>query len=180
MLILPKEQWVFMPIPKTGTVSMYKTLEDNFTHIKYPRTKLSIPPEYSDFQRFTVVRNPYDRLISWWSAVINRPGDRYGHKAELIEYGLSTSFIDFLTLWSIKKVPTQCWYIEKNKNTKILRLENIDEEFNNLPFVKTNITMYSLNSTEKTKTKDDLTEQEIKAINSMFKKDFDNLGYEML
>ena len=180
MLVLVNEGWAFVPITKTGTVSMYETLQSRYAYERLKRSQLMLPEKYKGFKTFTVVRNPYDRMLSWWSSIIAPQGDRYGHKAELNKHGLSQSFEDFLKLWRIKNTHPQSWYVSHNKDTQVLHLETLEEDFNKLPFVKEYIQFHHLNISAKIKTIKELNQAEIDLVNSMFEEDFIKFGYERL
>lgn len=72
MIISNKHKVVFVAIPKTGTRSVYNSLRNVFAGELYKEHHKVIPKEYRDFFKFTIVRNPYDRIVSVWWATTHR------------------------------------------------------------------------------------------------------------
>jgi len=66
MVVLREYKIVWSSVPRTGTLSMLRLLK-HFKGIlvgKFHRH--TVPEKYKDYTRFMLVRNPYDRLLSWW------------------------------------------------------------------------------------------------------------------
>ena len=177
-------KFVYVSNTKSGSSSVYKFLEQNYTvQMRFNRPFKKIPPAFIDYPSFTVVRHPYPRLTSWWwSAVYNVKDDRYGHQRELAKMKLDTRFSHFLKLWKTKKQTRQVVVLEENKQgiDYVVKLENIDEEMSNLPFFKSeNIKLTNLNHRpDRPKWEDVLSENDIKEINKIYHEDFIAFGYE--
>lgn len=173
-------QFIFISATKSGSSSVYKVLGENFSGVRYKRTHKIIPKEFKNYTSFCVVRNPYSRLISWWWSICKAPTDRYGHWKELEQMGLTKSLEDFLTLWATKNGITQSKIVEVNdKIDYTVKLENLEEEFNQLPFVTNHITFPHKNKKNHPHWRELITPEAGEIINKTFKKDFEIFGYDM-
>jgi hypothetical protein len=75
-MISPDGRWIFVHIQKTGGNSIRSALEselnDPHKHFLAQELKpLYGEPVWAKTFKFTVVRNPWDRLVSWWSSINN-------------------------------------------------------------------------------------------------------------
>ena len=181
MFICSEKEFVYVAFTKSGSSSMYSLLKSNFSGQRLNRSWRKIPEEYKNYTSFCVVRNPYSRLVSWWWSICKADGDRYGHKKELQDRGLSLSLEDFLTLWREKKGAFQAPIVETvNRMDHVLKLENIEHDFNALPFVTKYIAIPKVNVKNKIHWTDLLTPKAIEMINAGWKRDFELLNYEMI
>lgn len=197
MFVCDNPKIVFVAIPKTATRSIYGLLKDNFGGRVISDHARKIPPAYNNYFSFCIVRNPYDRICSDYWSRCRRGSDRYGILTKFKQQGLENTLESYLDVYPRESRSTwfaQHNFIEGNNINKILHFEKLQEEFNELPFVKNNITLPLINTTSKKvfspKTKDFLTPrptwQELvtpaagKKINNIFKKDFELLDYEMM
>ena len=176
-------KFVYVSMTKCGSSSMVALLNDKFGGkvMSTGNTKMIIHPGCNDYYSFTVSRNPYARMISWWWSICKADGDRYGHKKELKDAGLSESLTDFLTLWEMKGDYSQSAYLELNKPLdQLLKLENIEEDFNSLPFVTEHVDIPKVNVKKHPSWQGMLDDNSRILINNIYKRDFDNFNYEML
>jgi hypothetical protein len=180
MFVCNSPKFIFVSVTKSGSSSIIDVLKSNFTGQALPRRPI-IPKQYNKHFSFCTVRNPYARMVSWWWSVCKMPGDRYHHKAELAEANLPPTLLGFLTLWKMKGDYSQSRYIEVNNGiSQILKLENIEEDFNTLPFMKKHVTIPTVNSKKHPPWTELLDEESGKTINQHYKKDFENFKYEMI
>lgn len=180
MFISHKPQFVYVAFTKSGSSSMYALLDQHFKGEKRNRTHRRIPDEYKHYPSFCVVRNPYSRLVSWWWSICKAEGDRYGHKKELADRGLTTSFTDFLKLWATKNGIAQAPIVNLNQFDYILKLENITNDLNTLPFFASKVEFPQRNKRNHPHWTDIITAESGKFINDTYREDFELLGYEML
>jgi len=174
---------VFVAIPKTGTRSVTEYIRTYLAAKRFKGTSthtVKIPRALSHHYSFTVVRNPFDRLVSYWWSTCMRP------------QGFQLSFEQFLkrehpSLQSRTQSYFQYPYIVENKLDKIIRYETLNEEFQQLPFYKDRTTLQWLNPTTKVwknipprpPTSELLTPKIKDIIRSDFAKDFEVCGYSM-
>jgi chondroitin 4-sulfotransferase 11 len=60
--------YFFISVPKTGSVSMHRMLKDGMAHNHMPAwvVRQSRAVAWKDAYTFAVVRNPWDRAVSWF------------------------------------------------------------------------------------------------------------------
>lgn len=139
-------RFLYIAIPKTGSSTMTHYLKAHYGAIEQGRhhaAEYSVPAGYLCW---TVVRNPYPRLLSWWDAwtfgYIGReypPEDRPSH---------TCSFAEFIAFMADNRdgedLPEQIRMIRAPQHlysqyqpcTVLIKLENIQDEFRSLPFAK--------------------------------------------
>src|SRR5215218_4648814 len=107
MLISKEEKVLFIHIQKTGGSSIAEALKQKIpdvtevfgTHDSALRARAALESEYSRLFKFAFVRNPWDRLVSWYMMIQQRekvwPGRRL---YRLWQYALdhSTNFEEFI------------------------------------------------------------------------------------
>ena len=182
MFINDDLKFVYVSMTKSGSSSIVALLKDKFGGTSNGNTRMVIPPCCENHYSFTVSRNPYARMISWWWSICKADGDRYGHKKELRDANLSESLPDFLLLWERKGDYSQTKYLSVNHDPldTILKLENIEEDFNNLPFVKEHVDIPKVNAKNHPSWQGLLNENSRVLINRIYADDFENFNYEML
>lgn len=173
-------KFVYVSITKSGSRSVIRLLRDNYGCNNIGHPKIVIPKQYEDYYSFLVVRNPYERMVSWWWAICKDKGDRYRHKAQLRKAGLTESLFDFLTFWSTGSFGQATHLTSNKKIDKIIKLENIQEEFNTLPFVKTPLAIPRINTHTRPSWEELLDVESGKLINRVYEDDFKCFGYEQL
>jgi hypothetical protein len=168
---------VFVAIPKTGTRSVVDYLEEHFNARKAKGTHThssDIPARLKNHYSFTIVRNPFDRMVSYWWSTCKRPGSpkRMGFETFLLQEGLRGGF--------------QYPYFKLNRFDKVIRYENLERDFMKLPFFIEGTSLKWLNPTvrewkgpPRPSTLEILTPRTCEIIRKKFRKDFELLGYSM-
>lgn len=164
---------VFVAIPKTGTRSVVKYMEKHLGARKTIGTRthsIRIPPALRKHYAFTTIRNPFDRMVSYWWSTCMRP---------------QGSKMKFETFLRGNKRSHQYPFITNNKLDKIIRYENLNEEFATLPFYIEGTSLEHINTTvrewngipPRPPTHELITPKIEKMIVEIFAKDFEVLGY---
>lgn len=196
-----KHNCIFVHIPKTGGTSIEHALEiprGDFscfnsgmdvlitynkkklvtTHAPAQLIKMFFPSIFTSFVKFTVVRNPYNRIVS-----------QYFFNAWMHKFDVSISgFRDWVRDYYSKPIAyvrsSQYDFIYHNGVClvdKIIKFENLENEFNDFctkfninakPLTKQNVSNYTIDK------KDLLTEENKEFIYSTFKIDFETFNYQ--
>ncbi len=143
MYISRKYNFAFIALTKTASTSVsemlcsqYKAKQVHTHHGWYSR-------DYHDCFRFTIVRNPYDRLVSIWNHMID--WNEKTPRAPIVKLGLSlSSFERFVESWCRqyrghkrlrKKWGKQTAFLRGAVLHRIIKYEKLEEGINSLPFV---------------------------------------------
>ena len=200
MLICRNQKVVFIAVPKTGTRSIYRVLQDHYGGKRIQDHLQVVPGQYRSFFTFIVARNPYDRVCSiYWAMCQRAPElDQYNWKNSLRKKGLENNLENFLLLVKsgvkqrVDHPIHQYRFHNRNDINSILRFESLQNDFNNLPFIKKPVELPRINITVDIKSvpgkirmprppwKEMINERSIRLINEIYAKDFDLLGYEMI
>ena len=156
--------------------------EYGWWHECFPRKPEKIRKKYD---WFTVVRNPYDRIISEFHCVFAR-----SIHAEITKDAIDKKDAEMFNRIIRHKIKArspkgdhyteQCEYL-KDMDVRIIRFENIKNEFDELMRErKINLTLnIRENAGKKTFSLRDLDQGTVDLINKVYKKDFHMLGYRM-
>lgn len=183
---------IFVHIPKCAGVSINKMFFGNLAggHATLNDYTVIFEPKcINEYFKFTIVRNPWDRLVSAYfflkSGGLNHEDRRFFEK-ELSQFNSFDDFvINWLTVDNIKKYhhfKPQLHYIsEANEKVNldfIGRLENIHNDLNYIcKRLNFNKTLPLLNKSNHTNYKDYYNQKTIKIVQDVYGKDIDFLGY---
>ena len=195
MVISKSLKYAFVSTMKCGTNSMYEFLVKEHKGSRHGdfhcRDKSFFTPEWFTF---TTVRDPYSRAVSiWWSTCKRHKmimTDRYKFRRKCKYNNLDPNkFVDFMK-WVVSVpvnkrqglIQTQSQWHKDLDYDKVLKIENLASDFNELPFVKTKtMIMPRINSTFKDRLPhDDYLDKEVKKlIVEWAKDDFDRFDYKI-
>lgn len=200
MVVCNEKRCIFIHIPKTAGTSIEQFLKDkdkNFIyylgvrdnrsmhHFTAMDLKKEIPNVFNNYYKFSIVRNPYDRLLSeyYWCPIPNI-GYKYGKtKADFLYYVTNViknnSYYD--NIYNDHFMPQYMFIYNKNKLMidQLFKYEDLEwvESYlkkklnieNNLPF---------LNKTKIVIKKDNWNDQQKEKIYKLYKNDFILFGYQ--
>lgn len=163
MIYIEDKRVVFVAIPKTGTRSVYQILRNNYGAKMHKEHFPVIPNHLKDYYSFTIVRNPYERVVSmWWSTCKRDQQINKERKASagsnFTELAGSDKLVDLLK-YMIKDpyngkgselFSKQSDYLRDNDFDKILMNETLTEEFSKLPFLDNKERLPRINTTTTT------------------------------
>lgn len=198
MIFSKKRKYIFISTPKTGTHSMFKLLQEEFDGERitpgFHRTEL--PPQVKDPHDYTVfstVRNPYDRLIALWNSLLHAKNDKKGYRDVWLAKLKRDDLYTFTKFVAKKKndiehiadlrlpqlvIPQYKWYQKMPSNVTPLHLENIEEEFNALPFVDKHVSIPHALHRDHASWDEVKTNEIIELANEWAGNDFELFGYK--
>ena len=202
MLVNNKRKLVFIHIPKNAGTTFKSVLysthgdvewkrpftdEKKYTHAPLKSFYASFP-ESKDYKVITIIRNPYERALSWYSyyrtpTYYNRhPQMRAVHYAQqpFLEF-LKWYNRSFKSKWEM--LPQVWWYTHKNKlhSDYQIRFENLEQDINKVSKeLEMDITFkipHNNKSSESLTVGDVYCDESISIINEWYKEDFKKLDY---
>ena len=210
-MIIDEHKTIFIHIPKNAGTSI-KTFFEYETFYNKHRTIDQIKKEnievYDSYRKFTVVRNPYDRMISWYFYLKRAMGiekTRGDHRWSSGEY-FPDSFLEWIkdplknyyTSWKLSDIRNSLHTdIEFNsdgrKNSvpllspqcywvddtvKILKYENLKEELDR--FFKKEINIPTRNKSKHEEYLNYYNKESLNIVYEKYKEDFEKFNYERL
>lgn len=156
MIVSHRHKYIYLALPKTGSIGMRNILIEHFAGERYkPHHLVVIPKGCEDYLVFTTVRNPYARFMSLFNFVRRMPKHRL--------YPVATTEIEFARWLADKTIepsieftqdevdyfypefrpelmkgrePNQTEFLSMSRQATILHLEQLNHEFFQLPFVE--------------------------------------------
>jgi len=175
-----EHEYVFVSTMKCGTHTMYELLKGlggrrvGGFHTCDPRL---IPLGYFVF---TVCRNPFTRAVSiWWSTCVR--DDRYRFRRFMPDWKSFECFAECLLRFKNKPphilLATQTKWHGPVVFDRYLKLENLEPEFNALPFVQDHVVLPRLNTSTYKDYWEAYTPDAIEMVREWGKEDFEKFGY---
>ena len=179
-MILFDKKIVFAHAPRTSGTSIEHALlegrlvKDSMKHLRASQLKKLVGKEWGQYYKFTIVRNPWDRIVSMY------------HQPYFAEIGaLTNKDLDFF-IANYKPAPwehgVQCSDYADEEMNLVLRFESRTEGLDKFEKetgikINNNIHKRSTNRTESSY-RDFYTETTKKAVEQMFRDDIERYGYK--
>jgi len=202
-MILGEENTIFIHIPKNAGTSIETFfLNSNFNiqpekHTTIHEIKRKFPEIYNSYRKFTIIRNPYDRIISWYFYLKENAENLMGSDIPTLmsEPSLSSSAIKPITMIDVEfiewiKKPFKFWpqppfshyldpqHIWLDKTVMILKYENLKKELNE--FFEKEINLPITNKTKHDHYSNYYNRESLDIINDRYKEDFEKYNYKKL
>ena len=181
-MIIDKEKLIFIHIPKNAGTSISSCFYCN--RIRQPRKHASIkeikdefPVEYKTYKKFAVVRNPYDRIVSYFF-YLKKLNNYYVRDIDFkawLNYLVSIKK-ENINNSELKKTFTQSSWIDNTVN--ILKFENLEKEMNN--FLKKEIKLPKINKSNHQNFLKYYDKNSLNNVYNIFKEDFEKFNYKKL
>ena len=210
-MIIDKHKTIFVHIPKNAGTSIKAFFECKEFYNKH-RTIEQIKTEnieaYNSYKKFAIIRNPYDRMVSWYfylKRAMDIEQTRGDYRWSSGEY-FPSNFLDWIkdplknyyTSWKLSDIRNSLHTdIEVNdigirdgvpllssqcdwidSTVEILKYENLNKELNK--FFKKEINIPTVNKTEHKKYLKYYNEESLDIVYNKYKKDFEKFNYKKL
>ena len=191
-MIIKDYKTIFVHIPKNAGTSIETFFKkDTYTFdermfnrhdtIKEIRWKLECndkfkkSKEYNKWKKFAIVRNPYDRMVSWYF---------FYNIKNLTRHADNTSFYSWVknptkfNLFEETKYLLKQHYTWIDDTVTILKYENLNEELNN--FFNKEIELPIINKTNHKQYLEYYNQESLDVVYEKYKKDFKKFNYKKL
>ena len=179
-MIIKEHRTIFVHIPKNAGTSIEEYF-GNSSFVIQPNKHDSIydvkkrfPNSYSNYRKFTIIRNPYDKMVSWYSYLKRNLGENY-------------DVIDF-NKWI--KNPLKFWHIDDpigylkpqhewvDDTVEIIKFENINKELND--FFGEDIDLPITNNSNRDHYLEYYNQESLDTIHERYKEDFEKFNYKKI
>tara|TARA_R100001530_G_scaffold128235_1_gene97858 strand:+ start:76 stop:615 length:540 start_codon:yes stop_codon:yes gene_type:complete len=179
-MIIEEHKTIFIHIPKNAGTAI-ETLFGNSSfriqpdkHANIHEIKKKFPKVYDSYRKFTIIRNPYDKMVSWYFYLKRNLGKSY-------------DIIDF-NEWI--KDPSQFWHANDpihfldsqhtwiDNTVKIIKFENLDKELNE--FFGKDIDLPVVNKSNHDHYSTYYNRESLDIIYDRYKEDFKKYNYKKL
>jgi len=179
-MIIQEHKAIFIHIPKNAGTSI-ETLFGNssfkvqpYRHANIHEIKRKFPKVYDSYSKFTIIRNPYDKMVSWYFYLKRNLGENY----EVLEFNE----------WI--KDPSKFWHADDpayfldpqhtwvDDTIVIIKYENLDEELNE--FFGEEISLPIINKSNHDHYSSYYNEESLGIIYDRYKEDFEKYNYKKL
>ena len=179
-MIIQEHKAIFIHIPKNAGTSI-ETLFTNksfriqpYKHANIHEIKKKFPEIYNSYRKFTIIRNPYDKMVSWYFYLKKQIGEDHN----VIEF--SEWLKDPFKFWHVND-PT---YFLDSQHTWVddtvvlIKYENLDKELNQ--FFGKEINLPITNKSDHDHFSSYYNKESSNIIYNKYKKDFEKYNYKKL
>jgi len=207
-MILDKHKTIFVHIPKNAGTSIKTIFDKNHVkregemptvheHKTIHEIKTKNPEEYNFYKKFAIVRNPYDRMVSWYTYLngyitSNDLLNTYQWNNDSKSYEIvETAELNINGFKEFVKDPVkngwgrihqkhlfreQCYWVDET--VTILRYENLEKELNK--FFEEKINLPIINKSVRNSTLVYYDKKLLDIVYNRYKADFEKFNYEKL
>ncbi len=178
--------FIFYRIPKNASTSVTKMLLEISEMKCYTQKQFKkIKDNYKNFKSFSIVRNPYDRLVSVYEDKIKSPCEP-GVVTTNFNFYENMPFKKFVKIVCSKKdrnldrhFRSQYFFLKDLDVDKIIRFENLNEDLRkSLGEIISKLNLPHERKTKRKKYKDYYDEETKKLVQKKYRKDFELFGYD--
>ena len=179
-MIIDSHKVIFIHIPKNAGTSIETYFaNDSFRiqptkHADIHEIKRKFKNSYNNYKKFTIIRNPYDKMVSWYFYLKRNLGENY-NVIEFNEWIKDTS-----KFWHVNDpvsyLKPQFEWIDNT--VEIIKFENINEELNNFFGEKINLPI--TNKSNRNHYLEYYNENSLDIIYNRYKKDFKKYNYKKI
>tara|TARA_R110002020_G_scaffold50211_1_gene142102 strand:- start:1210 stop:1746 length:537 start_codon:yes stop_codon:yes gene_type:complete len=178
-MIIDKHKAIFIHIPKNAGTSIEEYFSNESVRIQPEKhadiyeIKKKFKNSYNNYKKFTIIRNPYDKMVSWYFYLKRNLGD----------YNV-VEFNDWI------KEPSRFWHANDpisflkpqhewiNNTVEIIKFENLNKELNK--FFNKQINLPITNKSNHKHYLEYYNTESLDIIYNRYKKDFKKFNYKKL
>ena len=179
-MIIEEHKTIFVHIPKNAGTSIETYFANGSVRIQPEKhadiyeIKKKFKNSYNNYKKFTIIRNPYDKMVSWYFYLKRNLGENYN----IIEFNE----------WI--KDPSKFWHINDpisylkpqfewiDDTVRIIKFENIDKEINE--FFEKEINLSIINKSNHDHYSTYYNKESLNIIYNRYKEDFKKFNYKKL
>ena len=197
-MITKEYRVIFIHIPKNAGTSICNFLQEKQTsiciqpklHSDINDIKNKFPQAYKNYRKFAIVRNPYDRMVSWFS-YLKESAENSGFDMSLMyptefnewikdpfKYWLPHGKlnIDENGKYSLRFL--ECQHTWVDNTVTILKYEDLEQELNN--FFKEKINLPIINKSKRDDYMEYYNQKTLNIVYERYKEDFEKFNYKKL
>ena len=177
-MIIDEHECIFVHIPKNAGTSIEEYFGNGSVRIQPSKhadiyeIKARFKNSYNNYRKFTIIRNPYDKMVSWYFYLKRNLGEDY-NIVDFNEWIKNPS-----SFWHaddpISYLKPQCDWIDNTVET--IKFENLKEELNN--FFNEKIDLPITNKSNRNHYLEYYNEQSLSIIYNKYKEDFKQFNYK--
>jgi len=177
-MIIDKHKCIFIHIPKNAGTSIEEYFGNESVRIQPSKhadiheIKRKFKNSYNNYRKFTIIRNPYDKMVSWYFYLKRNLGENYN----IIEFN------DWI------EDPSKFWHADDpisylkpqhewvDKTVEIVKFENINKELN--VFFNEEIDLPVTNKSKHDHYLEYYNRESLDIIYNRYKEDFEKFNYK--
>ena len=179
-MIIDKHKAIFVHIPKNAGTSIEEYFGNESVRIQPSKhadiyeIKWKFRNSYNDYRKFTIIRNPYDKMVSWYFYLRKMLGKHH----RVLEFGEWVK--DPSKFWHaddpISFLKPQCEWVDDT--VEIIKFENLNKELNN--FFDKEIKLPIINKSKHNHYSEYYNKKSLDIIYNRYEEDFKKYNYEKL
>ena len=178
-MIIDQHKTIFIHIPKNAGTSIETYFANGSVRIQPNKhadiyeIKRKFKNSYNNYRKFTIIRNPYDKMVSWYFYLKRNLGENYN----------IVKFNEWI------KNPSKLWHIEDpisylkpqhewvDETVEILKFENLNKELSK--FFDKEIKLPIINKSNHKHYLNYYNKESLDIIYNKYKKDFEKYNYKL-
>ena len=183
-MIIDEHKTIFVHIPKNAGTAIETLFGNSSFRIQPPKhaniheIKKTFPEIYDSYSKFTIMRNPYDKMVSWYFYLKRNALENVSTECDVIEFNEwikdPSKFWNFNDPISFLK-PQHTWV---DDTVVIIKFENLNEELNE--FFGEEIDLPITNKSDHNHFSNYYNEESLDIIYNRYKKDFKKYNYKKI